>query len=162
MEVESIKVEWVILGDYADIVGGKLFLQGGGWERLTVNTEFPVKRMIGIATSVMIPWGETNKPANLEVEVQTADGNRVIKGTSEVKVGRPPDHPPGMPVRRMSASNLVLELKSAGSYVIVSKLNGKEATRTPFYIIPGPLLAMKQQQQQAEQQGSGDDQPAAE
>lgn len=149
----AMEVEWLILGDYAHVAEGKMYLQGGGWERLTVNTDFPIRRMLGIAASLLIPWDETNEPANLEVDVQTDDGASLVKGTSQVRVGRPADHPPGMPVRAMSATNLQLEFKTAGSYVLVSKLNGREGPRTPFYVVPGPLLAMKQQQQQAKEQG---------
>lgn len=150
-----MEVEWTILGDYAHIADGKLYLQGGGWERLSVNTKFPVRQMLGIAQSILVPWDETNQPIDLQVDIQTADGASLVKGKNQVKVGRPPDHPPGMPIRVMSATNLGLEFKEPGSYVIVSTLDGKEATRTPFYIIPGPLLAMKQQQ-------GGRDQPASE
>ena len=156
-----MEVEWIIIGDYAHMADGKLYLQGGGWERLTVNDGFPTKRMVGIAVSVLIPWSETNQPTNFEVEVQTEDGNPVAKINGQLKVGRPPDHPPGMPVRSMLAANLGLEFKTAGSYVLIARLEEQEIKRASFYVIPGPLLAMKQQQQQAEQQGGGD-QPASE
>lgn len=155
-------IEWLILGDYAHMADGKLYLQGGGWERLNVNSGFPTKQMFGIATSVLVPWDETNQLINLEIEVQTEDGGSLAKINGQMKVGRPPDHPPGMTQRSVVAANLPLELKTAGSYVIIARLEGQEMKRTPFFVIPGPLLAMKQQQQQAEQQGGGDDQPADE
>lgn len=146
--LEEIKVEWTILGDYASIADGKMYLQGGGWERLTVNTAFPARRMIGIAQSILVPWEDTNIPIKLEIEIQSADGASIVKGANEVKVGRPPDHPPGMPIRVMSATNLGIEFKEAGSYRIVSKINGEDetATLTPFYILPGPMLTMQPKQ----------------
>ncbi len=153
-------VEWLILGDYAHMADGKLYLQGGGWERLTVNDGFPSKHMVGIATSVLSPWAETNQPNNIEIEVQTEDGETLAKINGQLKVGRPPDHPPGMPIRSTLAANLGLEFKTAGSYVIIARLEEQELKRTAFYVIPGPLLAMKQQQQQAEQEGAGG-QPAS-
>ena len=157
-----MEVEWLILGDYVHVADGKLYLQGGGWERLTVNNGFPTKRMVGIATSILVPWDETNQTGNLEIEVQTEDGQLLAKINGQLKVGRPPDHPPGMSQRSQVAANLMLEFKTAGSYVIIARLEEQEMKRTPFFVIPGPLLAMKQQQQQAEQQRGGDDQPAAE
>ena len=69
-----MEIEWLILGDYAHMADGKLYLQGGGWERLNVNSGFPTKQMFGIATSVLVPWDETNQLINLEIEVQTEDG----------------------------------------------------------------------------------------
>ncbi len=148
-----MEVEWLILGDYAHMADGKLYLQGGGWERMMVNDGFPSKRMVGIATSVLIPWAETNQPINVEVEVQTEDGDTLARINAQLKVGRPPDHPPGMPIRATLAANLGLEFKTAGAYVIIARLEEQEMRRTAFYVIPGPLLAMKQQQQQAEQGG---------
>src|SRR5688500_1930861 len=37
----QMEVEWLILADSAQVIGGKLFLLGGGWDVLTVNTSFP-------------------------------------------------------------------------------------------------------------------------
>ena len=35
----TTSIEWLILADAAEVVGGKLYLMGGGWDRLTVNSQ---------------------------------------------------------------------------------------------------------------------------
>jgi len=36
-----MEVEWLILADAAQVVGNKLYLMGGGWDKLTINNVFP-------------------------------------------------------------------------------------------------------------------------
>ena len=33
-----MEVEWLILADSAQVIGNKLYLLGGGWDQLAVNT----------------------------------------------------------------------------------------------------------------------------
>ena len=136
-------LEWLILADFAQIVGGKLYLQGGGWDRLTVNSGFPVRQNLGIAASISVPWNETNQPGHFNIEIQTEDGAVLAGFGGEFKVGRPADHPPGQIQRAQVAANLTLELKEPGTYVILAKLEEQELARIPFFVVPGPMLAMK-------------------
>lgn len=146
-----MKIEWLILADYAQTIQNKLYLQGGGWTNLTINSDPPFHQQIGIATSVVVPWNETNQEAHLQVQIQTDDGDFVgeIKGT--FKVGRPPDHPPGQDQRTQIAATVPIEIKKEGTYVIIASLEGQEGGRITFNVIPGPMLKMKRQQAAAEQ-----------
>ena len=137
-------VEWLILADYATVIGNKLFIQGGGWDKLSVNTEFPAVHQLGIAASFIIPWNETNQLITSVVEVITDDGASVAKIEGQFKVGRPADHPPGQDQRTQLAANMGLKFEKPGTYAIVAHLDGKEGGRTTFNVVPGPALAMKQ------------------
>lgn len=138
-------IEWLILGDFAQIVDNKLYLQGGGWTRFTVNTGFPVTHNLGIAASVIIPWNETNQEGHLEIEIQSEDGVSIGKLEGGFKVGRPPDHPPGQDQRAQIAANIPLELKGTGTYVVIGRLEGQELKRTRFNVVKGPFLQVKEQ-----------------
>ena len=133
------------MADYATVIGNKLFLQGGGWDKLTVNTGFPATHHLGIAVSFIVPWNETNQLITSEVEVLTDDGASVAKIEGQFKVGRPADHPPGQVQRTQLAANISLKFEKAGTYAIVARLDGNEGGRTTFNVVPGPALAMKQQ-----------------
>ena len=50
-----MEVEWLILADSAQVTGGKLFLLGGGWDRVTANS-FPFAHNMSIAVSFRVPW----------------------------------------------------------------------------------------------------------
>ena len=83
-----MRVEWLILADYAEIVGGKLYLMGGGWNVLTVNTGFPLPgRPLGLAAAFSVPWNETNQRQNVEIEIQTEDGQSVGRVNAQFEVG---------------------------------------------------------------------------
>lgn len=159
-----MKVEWLILADYAAAIDGKLYLQGGGWTNFTVNTELPVGAQIGLAISVIVPWNETNQEGNLKVEIQTEDGERIGDLKGSFKVGRPPNHPPGQDQRAQIAANIPIQFKKLGTYVIIASLEGQEERRITFNVVEGPLLSMKRQQgasppptSDPDQEAGGDD-----
>jgi|FLYL01.1.fsa_nt_gi hypothetical protein len=138
-----MEIEWIILADYAEIVGGKLYVQGGGWDRLTVNSGFPVQRRMGLAASFLVPWNETNQPHDVEIEIVTDDGQTLAKIEGNVEVGRPAGQPPGQPQRAQIAGNITLELKEAGTYAIIGRVDGEELRRIHFNVIPGPAMAIR-------------------
>lgn len=156
-----MEYEWLILADYATVVGDKLYVQGGGWVNLTVNSGFPVTQVIGIAASIVVPWNETNTQGNFEIEIQDDDGGEMAKFSGGFKAGRPPEHPPGQPQRAQLATNLPLQIQKPGTYAIIGRLEGQELTRTQFNVLKGPLLAMKERAGGAEKEppkpsGDGD------
>ncbi len=57
---EKMEIEWLILADAAEIVNGKLYMMGGGWNRITANSELPLTKSFGISISVTVPWSHTN------------------------------------------------------------------------------------------------------
>ena len=129
-----MQVEWIILADAAQVVDGKLYLMGGGWKVLTVNGEFPVQQPMAVAVSYEVPWGETNMQQQSELEVQTEDGHVLAGIQVGFEVGRPPGMPAG-PQRFQFAANINLSIQSAGTYVIIAKVDGQEARRVDFHVV---------------------------
>lgn len=144
-----MEVEWLILADAAEVVGNKLYLLGGGWDRLTVNTGFPIDQRCAIALSVRVPWNETNQKHVFEVEVmaedpQTEEPKSLLKVGGQFEVGRPPGIPQGQEQRIQLAINMSLRLETPGTKVIVARIEGQEMRRVHFNVVPGPMLGMKQ------------------
>jgi hypothetical protein len=129
----SLGVEWLILADYAEVNGGKLYLMGGGWEAIGAES-LPVIRPIGIAAGVRVPWTQTNQRHTVEIEVQDEDAQQVAKIDGQFEVGRPPGIPSGQPQRFQLAMNMHLSFQRAGGYLVVARLNGKTFARTPFRV----------------------------
>lgn len=148
-------LEWLILGDYATMADGKLYLQGGGWDRLTIGGKLGQPRTLGIAASVRVPWNETNRTGHLQIEVQYEDGQSLAKINSEFKVGRPAEIPEGLDQRAQVAGNLTMPIEKFGTYAIVASLEGEEVGRTSFYVVPSQQLAMQQAKER--QQAEGDE-----
>ena len=148
MEASEIEVEWLVLADSAQVVGGKLYLLGGGWDMLTVNTGFPVPHQMAVAVAFCAcRTCETNRPFDVEIEIQDADGLPLAKVQGKSEVGRPPGIPQGHPQRTHIAANMGLQFEKAGTYVIVARVDGQDKQRVPFNIIPGPALMAKQWEQ---------------
>ncbi|MEX0749579.1 MAG: hypothetical protein WD359_02120 [Dehalococcoidia bacterium] len=135
-----MRTEWLILADHADIVGNKLYLNGGGWDVLSVLNAFPSQRMVGIAAAFRVEWNETNQRHNVEIEVLSADGASLAKVGGQFEVGRPPGLPPGQAQRAQLALNVGLNVPAPGVYEIVSRIEGQEDSRTAFNVVSGPAL----------------------
>ena len=140
-----MQVEWLILADYVEIIGGKLYLMGGGWDVLTVNAAFPLVRPVGLAAAFSVAWDETNQLHRVEIEFQTDDGQSVGNVRAQFEVGRPAGVKAGQDQRFQLAANVPLNLSAPGTYVIVARVEGQEQRRVPFNVITGPLLQARQE-----------------
>jgi hypothetical protein len=143
---DGVEVEWLILADAAQVVGNKLFLLGGGWDVLTVNSGFPLQQRCAVAVSFRVPWNETNRPHNVEIEITDQDSRAsLMKVSGQIEVGRPAGIPEGSAQRAQIAADVGLTLESPGTYVISAGVEGQGAKRVPFLVVPGPMLALQQQ-----------------
>ena len=147
-----MEVEWLILGDSAQVVGNKLYLLGGGWDRLTVNTGFPVDQRCAIALSVKVPWNQTNQKHTFEVEVisedpETEEPKSLLKVGGQFEVGRPAGTPPGQAQRIQLAIEMNLKIDTSGTKMVVASIEGQEMRRIDFNVVPGPLLLKKTQRE---------------
>ncbi len=132
-----MEIEWLILADAAQVVGNKLYLLGGGWDRLSVHGSFPVNQPVGLAISVIVPWNNTNEPHRFEIEVATEDSRSVGKAEGSFEVGRPVGIRPGQEQRIQVAASAMLRLDAPGGYVIVARIDGEERRRVSFTVVPG-------------------------
>ncbi len=130
-----MRTEWLILADAAQIVGGKLYLMGGGWDVLTVNRALPITQHVALAASYSIPWNETNQQFSVEVVIVSDDGKEIGKITGMVEVGRPAGTPPGSEQRAQISAELNLEFAAPGSFAIISSVGGFEDMRTAFRVV---------------------------
>ncbi len=143
-----MNTEWLILADHADIVGNKLYLNGGGWDVLTINSGFPASRSFAVAAAFAVPWGETNVRHSIEIEVRSGDGVALAGAKGQFEVGRPPGIPPGQTQRTQIAVNFTLAFQ-AGTYEVVSRIQGADDKQISFNVVSGPMLLAKQQQEGA-------------
>jgi hypothetical protein len=133
----AMTTEWLILADAAEIVAGKLYLMGGGWDTLNVTQPFPITKQTGLAASYTIPWNDTNQKHDVEIEICTEDGETVAKINGVLEAGRPAGVPAGTSQRAQIAASLPLEFKSSGVFSIISRIAGHEDARTHFRVVGG-------------------------
>jgi hypothetical protein len=130
-----MRTEWLILADGAEVVAGKLYLLGGGWDTLAVNQTFPVTRHLSLAAAFTVPWNETNQRHTVEIEVSTEDGLSLARIEGQLEVGRPAGIPLGTDQRAQLAASFGLEFKGPGLYSIVARIAGEENARTHFRVV---------------------------
>jgi hypothetical protein len=138
-----VEVEWIILADSAEVVNNKLYLIGGGWDSLTVNSQPPILHSCAVAVAFSVPWNETNQQHNIEIAIDDQDGTQLVKVEGQVEVGRPPGTPLGKAQRVQMAIKMALPLQKFGTHVIIARIEGQEARRVDFNVVAGPNLAMQ-------------------
>ena len=134
-----MEVEWLILADAAQVVANKLYMLGGGWDRLKGSKGFPFNQKLAVAMSVKVPWNETNDRHNFEVEIISEDENTeepksMAKIGGQFEVGRPVGVLPGQDQRIQLAIDLFLKIDNPGIKIIIARINGIESRRVVFNV----------------------------
>lgn len=133
-----MEVEWIILADSAEVVNNKLYLIGGGWDSLTLNSSLPKLHPCAIAVSFKVPWNETNQQHNIEIVVADQDGAQLASLEGQIEVGRPPGIPLGQAQRVQMSMQVMLPLSQLGTHVIIVRIEGQDARTVNFNVVPGP------------------------
>jgi hypothetical protein len=131
----------MLLCDFAEEVGGKLYIMGGGWSHITMNTP---TADLSLAIVLRIPWDQTNRPHDIRTVLVDEDGEPIpnpegnpLAIAGKVEVGRPPGVKPG------STFNVPLAMRfngvplEAGGYSFLFEVDGHELTRVTFEAIGG-------------------------
>ena len=154
LNTEEMDVDWLILADAAQVTGNKLFILGGGWDRLIVN-QLPVNRHMAVAAAFRVPWHETNQRHSFEIELQDEDGGKTAALTGQFEVGRPVGLPVGQSQRTQIALDLSARIGGLGTYVVLARLNGIEKKRITFNVIRDPAAQL---QREVEERGPATEQ----
>ena len=144
-----MEIDFVILADSAQAVGGKLYMLGGGWDVLTIR-QFPAQHPFAVAIGVSVPWTETNQRRSLTIDITDEDGQEAAKMTGQLEVGRPVGLPAGQPQRVLIALHSVLRIERPGGYVVIANLEDEVTKRVPFRVIASPSTKPPPPQQPAQ------------
>lgn len=135
-ELGELAVDFFLLADRAEAVGGKLYVMGGAWDRYSVqNFEQPV--LISFAIGVLVPWTQTNVEHAVRVSIEDADRQPLgFEMKAGFVCGRPPTVNQTDPQRAILAIPMVpVKFPRPGSYQAVLEINGTEQRRVQFYAV---------------------------
>jgi len=121
----------ILLADFAQAVGGKLYIMGGGW-----SLTGPAPSPSAIAIKVEVPWNQTNQKHNLRVELLDADyhpiqvptpvGNSPLIISGDFEVGRPAGLLQGSPIDAAFAFNIApIPLAPSSRYIWKLTIDGE-------------------------------------
>ncbi len=129
-----IDVDFMILADGAQAVGGKLYMLGGGWTHVFVP-QFPGPPIapFAIALGLTVPYHLTNRRFGFVLELTDADGTRIGDLLSgELEQGRPPGLRAGTSQPILIAVNARPEFPEPGRYSFNASIDGQPMRSIAF------------------------------
>lgn len=134
----------LLLCDAAQVVNGKLYILGGGWNNYYVVPGGAVA--FAAAIDLIVPWELTNRKLNLAIELLTEDreevphpeSNEPIKATGELVVGRPPEARAGADLHTSHALPFGPFPLAQGGYVCCLSVDGDVVNTVDFQVIDLP------------------------
>ncbi|MCL4370384.1 MAG: hypothetical protein M1380_05700 [Chloroflexi bacterium] len=138
-ELDQPSVDFLILADRAEAVNGKLYMMGGGWDRISV-ADFSQPQTLSLAMGILVPWNATNTNHNLAVRIETQDATELVAMGLSFNAGRPPTLRPAESQRLVLAFQLALTLPAPGTYVVSALIGDHECKRVVFYALMLPTI----------------------
>ena len=132
--VEQVEIDTLMLADWAETINGKLYVQGGGWDRWMLVPDRPVE--FAIAASVLTPWSLANQEHELAVAIESEDGAVIASLLAgSFTVGRPPNARPGQLFRSPITARVAMPKMTAGAYRVVMNVAGAASKSVVFYAV---------------------------
>jgi len=134
-EIEHMETT-LLLCDFAQAVGGKLYILGGGW---TICTSGPTN--LALAIKVLVPWSMATEKHKLKLTLADGNGKPIaigepptqIMSEGEFEVGIPPGTPKGTPLDFAIAINFLgLPLIPETKYRWQLEINGEAIAGVSF------------------------------
>src|SRR5262245_4071884 len=111
-----MQVEFVMLADSAQVVGGKLYVLGGAWN-LYRAAAFPTQAPIALVASILVDRSEAGGRHAGRLTVADEAGIPIVPTLDwTVEVGKPEGSDPAVPQRSLLAVNTGIQLPRAGRY----------------------------------------------
>ena len=129
-------IEFLFLANHAEVQNGLLYASGGGWYQIyrfmPEGESQPPTNHFAIATSVLVPWEETNQPHRLNISiVRDGDGPLLVQAEVAIEVGRPPGLLPGTDQRAVFALPIDIAFPEQGVHRVVAQVG--EETRSVIF-----------------------------
>ena len=133
--IENVEIEWLMLADWAETINGKLYIQGGGWDRKLVPPKGqPIS--FGIAAGILVPWHLTNQENRFRLTFETGDGQELSRIEGGFNVGRSVKALPGQKFRTPFSARVGLSVpEEEGAYLARMVVNGTITKEVSFYVV---------------------------
>ncbi|MCL4545107.1 MAG: hypothetical protein M1118_11005 [Chloroflexi bacterium] len=116
--LQRTEIDFIILADRAEVINGKLYMMGGGWDALVIP-QFPAQVSFSIAIGILVPWAESNEVSEFMVTIHDGDGATLTSPFQGRFIpGRPPLSPKGQPLRTMLVVNQLVPVQHRGLYSV--------------------------------------------
>jgi hypothetical protein len=130
----DIDVAYFVLADAAQVVDGKLYLIGGGWDVVWVG-QFPAAHPFAVCVGLRVPWDHTNTPHTMNLVVETADGQILGQIQGKFEVGKPAGLAQGSAQLINLAFQSTLSLDAPGRFRIRAMIDDKLVDELAFGVV---------------------------
>ncbi len=123
-----MKIEYAVLADAAQAVGGKMFILGGGWNVFRV-ANYPAPVQLAVAVGLGFTSNEVGIKYPLSLVIADEAGVPIVpEMKGQVETGQPAsDTPKGLSVKVPVAINMNLAVPRPGRYGIVVTVGSSKA-----------------------------------
>ena len=142
-----MKLDWMMLANYAEVgSGGLLTIAGGSWDTTTINAPLPAEAPPEVVAFVqgylvvriLFHVTETDRDHGFAISVMDEDGGDVARLDGSIDVARQPDLPPGWDHGVNIAVQLTgMPLQRFGLYTISLQVDGQHLGDRPFRVMKG-------------------------
>ena len=125
----------MFVADHAEAVGGKLYVTGGCWDRLTAPRLPAVHPHLSLAIAMVLPAPRAAERRRLEVRLLDPGGHDILGGAvrSDFEVAPAPDGAAEVPVLLVLNFN-ALQLARPGRHDFELSMDGVELGRTGYLV----------------------------
>ena len=125
-----MKIEFLILADSCQVVGGKLFMLGGAWN-LHRSGNYPSQFQFSIALSIMVPWDEAGIRHPFTLTIADDAGVPVIPQIQgQFEVGKSDQLPNETTQRALVSVNIAMAVPHPGRYIVSATAGPSKVTTT--------------------------------
>ncbi len=129
---DEVELLFITLADAAQVVGGKMYIMGGGWDILNVpNQQTQGSHVAHIALALSVGWAEMAKEHKFILELQQS-GQRIGQiGSGTFSVPKPP----GDVFIKHRTFMLVVPVELAvrpGEFTVVMSVDGKDVGKVGY------------------------------
>jgi len=123
-----MKIDYALLADAAQAVGGKIFILGGGWNVFR-SANYPAPVQLAVAIGIGFEADEVGVRYPVKIVIADEAGVPVVPEMSgQIETGQlTPDFPKGLPVKLPVAWNVNFAVPRAGRYAIVVTVGSARA-----------------------------------
>ena len=133
--IEHVEIDFMLLADKAEVLGGKLYMMGGAWDRLTIN-DINAPVALSIVIGVLVPWNLTNESHQLQIRIEDEDGSPIRPNAqATINVGRPVSSTKGQRFRAIAVLSNQWKLPKPGAYSVTASVAGQHEKRVTFYAV---------------------------
>jgi hypothetical protein len=131
---EHLGIDYLLLADAAQVQNGKLFLIGGGWDRVQFPS-FPSQVPVGVALGVRVPPHDTGVRHTFVITAHGENDQELFKVEGEFELHKPAGTPADFSQLFQIAVQASLVLAADGRYSIEANVDDGKARKTVAFFV---------------------------